>query len=201
MDNIIGRIYTTRGVKRSYEEDFISIEPNRNSYRQIKQIKDKRDLLHLEDTYHLTDCAFNTIFQFIRSKKKLYSLTEIERLRKETNSKFPICFTKTSAYVKFEYVVRTAIFVARHHEPKLEQFDTLNIRFNMDGTLTLRSCPGVRSDPPIKNNQKLILLFYSTISYIYFCSPSVLCVKTNIPVYTMVIRNPTTSKNCLRVIS
>ena len=89
----------------------------------------------MKDAYHLTDSAFNAVFHFIRSKKKLYSLTEIERLRKETNSKFPISFTKTSAYVKFEYAVRTAIFVARQHEPKLEQFDTLNIRFNMDGTL------------------------------------------------------------------
>ncbi|CAF4393488.1 unnamed protein product, partial [Adineta steineri] len=41
----------------------------------------------------------------------------------------------TSAYVKFEYAVRTAIFVARKYEPKLEQHDTLNIRFNMDSTL------------------------------------------------------------------
>ncbi|CAF3860367.1 unnamed protein product [Rotaria sordida] len=135
IDAIIGRTYTTRGIKRSYEEDSIAIEPNRNKYREIKLSKDKRDLLHLKDTYHLTDSAFNAIFQFIKSKKKLCSLAEIERLRIKTNSKFPILFTKTSAYVRFEYAVRTAIFVARKHEPKLEQFDTLNVRFNMDGTL------------------------------------------------------------------
>ncbi|CAF1544920.1 unnamed protein product, partial [Rotaria sp. Silwood1] len=135
IDTIIGRTYTTRGIKRSYEEDSIAIEPNRNKYREIKLSKDKRDLLHLKDTYHITDSAFNAIFQFIKSKKKLCSLAEIERLRKETNSKFPILFTKTSAYVRFEYAIRTAIFVARKHEPKLEQFDTLNVRFNMDGTL------------------------------------------------------------------
>ena len=128
IDSIIGRTYTTRGVKRFYEEDPILVEPNQNMYRRNKIIKDKRDLLHLKDTYHLTGSAFNAIFQFIRSKKKLYSLTEVERLRKETNSKFPILFTKTSAYVKFEYAVRTAIFVARQHELNLEKFDKLNQR-------------------------------------------------------------------------
>ena len=30
IDAIIGHTYTTRGVKRSYEEDSIPIEPNRN---------------------------------------------------------------------------------------------------------------------------------------------------------------------------
>ncbi|CAF4416023.1 unnamed protein product [Rotaria sp. Silwood2] len=135
MDSIVGRTYATRGVKRSYVEDSISIEPDRNLYRLNKEMKDKRDLLHLKDTYHLTDSAFNAIFHFIQNKKKLYSLSEIERLRKETNSKFPIFFTTTSAYVKFEYAVRTAIFVAQYYEPNLEQFETLHIRFNMDGTL------------------------------------------------------------------
>jgi hypothetical protein len=112
IDSIIGRTYTTRGIKRSYEEDSISVEPNRNVYRQNKQIKDKRDLLHLKDTYHLTDCAFNAIFQFIQSKKKALFLNRVGRLRKETNSKFPMLFTKTSVYVRFEYAVRTAISVA-----------------------------------------------------------------------------------------
>ena len=135
IDAIIGRTYTTRGIKRSYEEDSIPIEPNRNKYRETKICRDKRDLLYLKDTYHLTDSAFNAVYQFVKSKKKLYSLAEIERLRKETNFKFPIQYTKTSAYVRFEYAVRTAIFVARKYEPKLENFDTLNIRFNMDGTL------------------------------------------------------------------
>ena len=95
----------------------------------------ERDLLHLKDTYYLIDGAFNTIFQYIRSNRKLCSLKEIERLRTKTNSKFPILFTPTSAYVKFEYAVRTARFVVRKYEPKLEQLDTLNIRFNMDSTL------------------------------------------------------------------
>ncbi|CAF4777851.1 unnamed protein product, partial [Rotaria sp. Silwood2] len=135
IDAIIGPTYITRGVKRSYEEDPILVEPNKNMHRQNKIKKDKRDLLHLKDTYHLTDSALNAIFQYVRSKKKLYSLKEIERLRKETNKKFPIIYTKTSAYVRFEYAVRTAIFVARKYEQKLEQFDILNIRFNMDGTL------------------------------------------------------------------
>ena len=135
MDAIIGRTYETRGVKRSYEEDTISIEPNRNMYRRIKQSNDKRDLLHLKDTNHFTDAALKAIFQYVKSKKKLYSLNEIERLRKETNAKFPILSTKSSAYVRFEYAVRTAIFVARKHQCNLEQCDTLNIRFNMDGTL------------------------------------------------------------------
>ncbi|CAF4550230.1 unnamed protein product, partial [Rotaria socialis] len=135
IDAIIGRTYTTRGVKRSYEEDPILIEPKRNKYRQNKMIKDKRDLLHLKDTYYLTDAALKAIFEYVQSKKKLVSLKEIERLRKKTNSKFPILHTKTSAYVRFEYAVRTAIFVACKYEHKLDQFDTLNIRFNMDGTL------------------------------------------------------------------
>ena len=135
IDAIIGRTYTTRCIKRSYEEDSISIEPNRNRYRERKACQDKRDLLFLKDAYHLTDSAFNAVHQFIKSKKKFYSLSEIERLRKKTNAKFPILFTKTSAYVRFEYAVRTAIFVARKYEPKLEQLDALNIRFNMDGTL------------------------------------------------------------------
>lgn len=135
IDAIIGRTYSTRGVKRCYEEDSISVEHKQNTYWRDKVIEDKRDLLHLKDTYNLTDCAFNAIFQYIRSKRKLCSLKEIERLRKKTNTKFPILFTSTSAYVKFEYAVRTAVFVARKYESKLEQFDTLNIRFNMDGTL------------------------------------------------------------------
>jgi hypothetical protein len=135
IDAIIGRTYSTRGVKRCYEEDSISVDHKQNTYWRDKVIEDKRDLLHLKDTYNLTDCAFNAIFQYIQSKRKLCSLKEIERLRKKTNTKFPILFTSTSAYVKFEYAVRTAIFVARKYESKLDQFDTLNIRFNMDGTL------------------------------------------------------------------
>ena len=135
IDSIIGRTYCTRGIKRSYEEDSVSVEPNQNMYRQKKTMKDKRDLLHLKDAYQLTDTAFNAIFQYIRNKRKLYSLKAIRKLRKRTNEKFPILFTTTSAYVKFEYAVRTAVFVARRYRPKLEQFDKLNIRFNMDGTL------------------------------------------------------------------
>ncbi|CAF1539235.1 unnamed protein product [Adineta ricciae] len=135
LDAIIGRTYSTRGVKRTYEEDPISIEPNRNMYRRNQTSKDKRDLLHLKDTHHLTDSALKAIFQYVQSKKKLYSLSDIEALRKQTNAKFPILFTSTSAYVKFEYAVRTAIFVARKYDSTLEEHDTLNIRFNMDGTL------------------------------------------------------------------
>ncbi|CAF1251246.1 unnamed protein product [Rotaria sordida] len=71
LDNIIGRTYTTRGLKRSYVEDSISIEPPRNIYRRIKQMKDKRDLLHLKDTYHLTDSAFNAVVNFIRRTKDI----------------------------------------------------------------------------------------------------------------------------------
>ncbi|CAM4803893.1 unnamed protein product [Rotaria magnacalcarata] len=67
MDAIIGRTYSTRGVKRSYEEDPILVEPNKNRHRQNKMIENQRDLLHLKDTDHLTDCAFNAIFQFIRT--------------------------------------------------------------------------------------------------------------------------------------
>ena len=135
IDSIIGRTYSTRGIKRSYEEDSVSVELNQNMYRQKKTMKDKRDLLHLKDAYQLTDTAFNAIFQYIRNKRKLYSLKAIRKLRKRTNEKFPILFTTTSAYVKFEYAVRTAVFVARRYRPKLEQFDKLNIHFNMDGTL------------------------------------------------------------------
>ncbi|CAF1547595.1 unnamed protein product [Adineta ricciae] len=135
IDAIVGRTYTTRGVKRSYEEDPIVVEPNRNMYRHNKMMKDKRDLLHLKDTHYLTDSALKAIVQYVQSKKKLFSIKEIERLRKRTNSKFPIIHTKTSAYVRFEYAVRAAIFVARKYEHKLDQFDMLNIRFNMDGTL------------------------------------------------------------------
>ena len=80
MDSIIGRSYKTRGLKRSYVEDPISIEPDRNSYRKNREKQYKRELLHLKDTYHLTDCAFNAIVNFVQSKKKLFSLSEIERL-------------------------------------------------------------------------------------------------------------------------
>ena len=135
IDAIIGRTYDTRGIKRTYEEDPISIEPSPNMYTLNKISKDKRDLLHLKDSYHLTDSAFNAIFQYIQGKRKVYSLKEIERVKKKTNTKFPILFTASSANVKFEYAVRTAVFVARKYRPKLDQFDTLNIRFNMDGTL------------------------------------------------------------------
>ncbi|CAF1657195.1 unnamed protein product [Rotaria magnacalcarata] len=69
IDAIIGRTYTTRGVKRSYEEDPILIEPKRNKYRQNKMIKDKRDLLHLKDTHYLTDAALKAIFEYVQSKK------------------------------------------------------------------------------------------------------------------------------------
>ena len=135
IDSIIGRIYSTRDIKRSYEEGSVLVEPNQNMYRQKKTMKDKRDLLHLKDAYQLTDTAFNATFRYIRNKRKLYSLRAIRKLRKRTNEKFPILFTTTSAYVKFEYAVRTAVFVARRYRPKLEQFDKLNIRLNMDGTL------------------------------------------------------------------
>ena len=134
MDAIIRQNYSTRGVKRCYEEDPLRVVPNKNIYWRDQMIKDKRDLLQLKDAYCLTDCAFNAIFQYIQSKRKLCSIKEIERLRKKTNAKFPILFTSTSAYVKFDYAVRTAIFVARKYEFKLEQFGTINIRFNMDGT-------------------------------------------------------------------
>ncbi|CAF4485339.1 unnamed protein product, partial [Rotaria magnacalcarata] len=66
IDAIIGRTYTTRGVKRSYEEDPILIEPKRNKYRQNKMIKDKRDLLHLKDTHYLTDAALKAIFEYVQ---------------------------------------------------------------------------------------------------------------------------------------
>ena len=135
IDAIVGRSYATRGIKRSYAEDPISLEPKRNIYHRSKETNDRRDLLHLKDSHHLTDSALKAIFQYVKSKKKIYSLNEIERLRKETNARFPILSTKTSAYVRFEYAVRTAIFVARKFECDLEQLDTLNIRFNMDGTL------------------------------------------------------------------
>ncbi|CAF5216406.1 unnamed protein product, partial [Rotaria magnacalcarata] len=66
IDAIIGRTYTTRCVKRSYEEDPILIEPKRNKYRQNKMTKDKRDLLHLKDTYYLTDTALKAIFEYVQ---------------------------------------------------------------------------------------------------------------------------------------
>ena len=135
MNAIIGRAYVTRGIKRTYEEDNISVEPNQNIYHRKKTMQDQRDLLHLKDTHHLTDSAFNAIFQYLQSKRKFYSLKEMERLRKKTNEKFRIIVTSTSAYVKFEYAVRTAIFVARKYDLKLDQYKTLSIRFNMDGTL------------------------------------------------------------------
>ena len=65
IDSIIGRTYSTRSIKRSYEEDSVSVEPNQNIYRQKKTMKDKRDLLHLKDAYQLTDTAFNAIFPYI----------------------------------------------------------------------------------------------------------------------------------------
>lgn len=69
MDAIIGRTYSTLGIKRSYEEDPILIGPNQNMYRQNKMSKDKRDLLHLKDMYYLTDSALKAIFQYVRTKK------------------------------------------------------------------------------------------------------------------------------------
>ncbi|CAF3828298.1 unnamed protein product [Rotaria magnacalcarata] len=123
MDTIIGRTYSTRGVKRSYEEDPILVEPNKNRHRQNKMIEDQRDLLHLQDTYHLTGCAFNAIFQFIRT-----------------------------------------IFVARKYESKLEQFDILNIRFNMDGTLignkhiVATSINSIEGDEPCQTSKNLVPL-------------------------------------------
>lgn len=135
LNKIIGRTYETRGVKHSYEEDPISIDIVQNKRRKLKKMKDKRDLLHLKDTFHLSDSALNAIFRYIQQKKKIYSLREIELLRKETNTRFPIISTKTSAFVEFSHAVRTALFVAEKYEPNLYQSDQLNIRFNMDGTL------------------------------------------------------------------
>ena len=136
MDAIIRRTYETRGVKRSYEEDSFSIDSNLSIENQFaNKFLEKRDLLHLKDTYNLTDAALRAIFQYVETRKKIFSLTEIERIRKEINSHYPILSSKTSARVKFEYAVRMAIFVARKHCFNLERFDTLHIRFNMDGTL------------------------------------------------------------------
>ncbi len=41
MNTIIDRTYNTRGVRHSYKEDPISIEPNQNMYRRNKIEKDK----------------------------------------------------------------------------------------------------------------------------------------------------------------
>ncbi|CAF4221972.1 unnamed protein product [Rotaria magnacalcarata] len=131
----IGRVYTTRGIKRSYVEDPISIEPRKNMHRHNKIIKDQRDLLYIKDAYHITDSAFNAIIKYAQSDRSLCSLKEIERLRKDVNSRLPIQFAATCAFVKFEYAVRTAIFVARYYEPMLDNYDKLTIRINMDGTL------------------------------------------------------------------
>lgn len=80
--NIIGRMYNTRGVKHCYEEDPISTDVVRDKRRKLKKMQDKRDLLHLKDTFHLSDTALNAIFQYIQQKKRIYSLREIELLRK-----------------------------------------------------------------------------------------------------------------------
>lgn len=136
MDAIIGRTYETRGLKRSYEEDSFSIDSNLIIENQFSnKFVEKRDLLHLKDTYNLTDAALKAIFQYVETRREIFSLTEIERIRKEINNRYPILSTKTSARVKFGYAVRMAIFVARKYCANLEQFDTLHIRFNMDGTL------------------------------------------------------------------
>ena len=59
------------------------MEPNQNEFRQNKMIKDKRDLFHSKDNYYLTDTALKAICEYVPSKKNLFSLKKIERLRKK----------------------------------------------------------------------------------------------------------------------
>jgi hypothetical protein len=65
MGAIFGRTYKTRGVRRFYREDSISIEPHWNVYHRIRTNWDRRDLLYLKDTNHLTDSAVKAIVQYI----------------------------------------------------------------------------------------------------------------------------------------
>ena len=135
FDRVIGRTYLTRGVKRDYKEDDDSSDNDRLRQREERKIQEKRTLLHLKDTFHLTDSAMKALFNYVQSKKKFFSMRELECLRRKTNEKFPITSSKTFAYVKFPYAVRVAVFVARKFQPNIDQLDHLNIRFNMDGTL------------------------------------------------------------------
>ncbi|CAF1374047.1 unnamed protein product [Didymodactylos carnosus] len=124
-----------RGTKRPYDEDIIE-EPCRKNEKWHSYIAEaKREFLHLKDSHHITDAGLKAMFKFYKTHKKLYSLKDTNKLRNKTNAKFPVIFTKSSAYVKLEYAVRTAIFVAQKHAADFEKQDVLTFRFNMDGTL------------------------------------------------------------------
>ncbi|CAF1504738.1 unnamed protein product [Didymodactylos carnosus] len=135
MDAIIGRSYPTRGTKRSYIEDSVEEPDKRNEKWHSYIAETKREFLYLKDSHHITDAGLKAIFKFYTTHKRLYSLGEVEKLQNKTNAKFPVIFSKSSAYIKFDYALRTALFVAQKYADSLEKLNELTFRFNMDGTL------------------------------------------------------------------
>ncbi|CAF4076076.1 unnamed protein product [Rotaria sordida] len=96
----------------------------------------RRQFLHIKDEHHITDSAIKAMYKFFHENNEtFYSMAEIEQVRNKANQKIPVTFTKDSAYVPFDFALRTAIFVANKFRPDLLQLNQLSFRLNMDGTL------------------------------------------------------------------
>lgn len=159
LDALLGPVYTTRGIKRkaqlvpfdsgNSESDDDSDEDDvwqtkSSSGKKKKEKKDdhsfdeelRRKFLHIKDEHHITDSAIKAMYTFFKeTNQRFYSMAEIERIRKKSNEKIPLKFTKDSAYVPFEFALRVSVFVAVKFRPELLQLNQLSFRLNMDGTL------------------------------------------------------------------
>ncbi|CAF1366491.1 unnamed protein product [Rotaria sordida] len=161
LDALLGPIYSTRGPKRksqqvpfdsdisdsdAYSEELDELwqsvkksshKKNKKEDRLTAQREEfRRKFLHIKDEHHITDSAIKALHKFFKEiKQSCYSMTEIRRVRDTANKKIPLKFTKDSAYVPFEFALRTAVFVAIKFRSDLLQLNNLSFRLNMDGTL------------------------------------------------------------------
>lgn len=159
LDALIGPVYSTRGTKRtaqsvpfdcissesdddSDEDDVWQVKPSSTKKKKEKKDGDsfdeelRRKFLHIKDEHHITDSAIKAMHKFFKeTKESFYSMAEIERIRKKSNEKIPLKFTKDSAYVPFEFALRVSVFVAVKFRPEILKLNQLAFRLNMDGTL------------------------------------------------------------------
>ena len=161
LDALLGPIYFTRVTKgksqlvpldsessdsEKYSDDQDDLWQSNlgsNSKKRHKQLHAsikteelRRKFLHIKDEHYITDSAIKAMYKFFQeSKETFYSMGELERVRSESNRKVPLKFTRDSAYVPFEFALRSAIFVAIKFRPELLHLNQLSFRLNMDGTL------------------------------------------------------------------
>ena len=161
LDVLLGPVYSTRGTKRkaqlvpfdseNSDLDESSDEQNdlwQSSLASASKKNDKRahliaekeelrrKFLHIKDEHHITDSAITAMCNFFReTKEAFYSMAELEQVRRKSNQKIPLKYTNDSAYVPFEFALRTAVFVTTKSRPDILQLNQLSFRLNMDGTL------------------------------------------------------------------